>query len=168
MRLPVLVINLFLFFVSLFIALQSGFHRDSLSTWLFIFITAALAFNLKTYFAHQHRKNETAASLRQKRIYSGPEKRSHYRVVYSPNRRPWLVINGYAFEVADISQKGLRFLDHKDVVLSRKIEGKATFMDGDSIDIIGNIEWKKAEQTSLILSNTIPHSFIKKELSQLS
>ena len=168
MRLPVLVINLLLFFISLFVALQSGFHREALSTWLFIFITAALAFNLKAFFAYQHRKNETAASLKQKQIYSGPEKRSHYRVVYSPNRRPWLVINGSAFEVADISQKGLRFLNHKDIVLGRTIEGKATFMDGDSIDIIGNIEWKKAEQTSLVFSNTIPHSFIKKELAQLT
>jgi len=168
MRRPVLIINLFLFFISLFIALQSGFHREALSTWLFILITAALAFNIKAFFAHQHTKTETTAVLKQTSNYNGPEKRSHYRVVYSPNRRPWLVINGYAFEVADISQKGLRFLDHKDVVFGGKVEGKATFMDGDSIDIIGNIEWKKAEQTSLILSNTIPHSFIKKELSQLT
>ena len=167
MRVPVLVTNFFLFFISLFIALQSGFHREALSTWFFILITAAFAFNIKA-FAHQYKKAQATAASRHKSIYNGPEKRSHYRVVYSPNRRPWIVINGYAFEVADISQKGLRFLDHKDVVLGGKVEGKATFMDGDSIDIIGNIEWKKAEQTSLILSNTIPHSFIKKELSQLT
>ena len=167
MRVPILATNLFLFFISLFIALQNGFQRVALSTWLFILLTVALAFNIRAFFEH-HRGKAGATAIKQKAIYNGPEKRSHYRVVYSQNRRPWLVIDGCAFEVADISQKGIRFLNHKDIVLGGTIEGKATFMDGDSLDIIGNIEWKKAEQTSLGLSNTIPHSFIKKELAQLT
>jgi len=167
MRVPVLITNLILFFISLFIALQNGFDRAAPSTWLFIFLTLALVFNISAFFAYHNRKAGAAAGSKQKQQYDGPEKRSYYRVVYSPNRRPWLVINDCAFEVTDISQKGLRFLNHKDVVFGGTIEGKATFIDGDSIDIIGNIEWKKAEQTSLFLSNTIPHSFIKKELAQL-
>lgn len=167
MRVPILVTNLTLFFISLFIALQNGFHRTEPSAWLFIFLTLALVFNIRAFITYQQRKGGATADSKQKKHYSGPEKRSHYRVVYSPNRRPWLVIDGCAFEVTDISQKGLGFLNHKDVVLGGTIEGKATFTDGDSIDIVGNIEWKKAEQTSLFLSNTIPHSFIKKELTQL-
>lgn len=167
MRVPVLAVNLFLFFVSLFIALQNGFLRVAPSTWIFILITVALVFNIRAFFAYQHRKTGTVAS-RQKRNYDGPEKRSHYRVVYSPNRRPWIVVNDCAFEVTDISQKGLRFLNHKDVVFGEKLEGKITFTDGDSVDILGNIEWKKADQTSLVLSNTLPHSLIKKELAQLA
>lgn len=168
MRVPVLAVNLFLFFISLFFALQNGFLRAAPSTWLFILITVALVFNIRAFFTYQQKKAVSGAASKRKLNYDGPEKRSHYRVVYSPNRRPWLVINGCAFEVADISQKGLRFLNHKDVVLGGTIEGKATFMDGDSLDIVGNIEWKKADQTSLVLSNTIPHSFIKKELAQLT
>jgi hypothetical protein len=167
MRVPVLAANLFLFFVSLFIALQNGFLRAAPSTWLFICITASLVFNIRAFFAYQHKKTGTVAASKPKQNYRGPEKRSHYRVVYSPNRRPWLVINDCAFEVTDISQKGLRFLNHKDVMFGVKLEGKITFTDGDSINIVGNIEWKKADQTSLIFTDIIPHSLIKKELAQL-
>lgn len=163
MRVTILAVNLLLCIISLYLSLRNGFDRAASSTWLFIFITLAMAINIRGFWLRRH-----GNISRQKPKYNGPEKRSFYRVVYSPNRRPWVVIKDLAFEVTDISQKGLGFLNHKDVMLGGEIEGRVTFTDGDSIDIVGKIGWKKAGQTSLDLSNTIPHSFIKKELSHFA
>jgi hypothetical protein len=167
MRIFILIVNCLLFALSLFGSLLNGFDRVALSTWLFICFGMMLVFNVRDFWLHHHAKGKGVTSFRKKLKYDGPEKRSHFRVVYEPNKRPLLIIGENVFEVMDISQTGVRFLNHKDVVLAGNIEGRITFNDGDPMEVSGNIEWKKAEQMSMVFSIAIPHSFIKKELSQL-
>ena len=101
--------------------------------------------------------------FKRKRRYDGPEKRSHFRVIYPPSQRPWLVVNDSAFEVADISQRGLRFLNRHDIRFEPPIEGTVRFTDGESVEVTGQIGWKKADAVSLLLAQSLPPDIIRKE-----
>jgi hypothetical protein len=96
---------------------------------------------------------------------NGLERRSCFRVVYTPKKRPWLKVANERFQVADISQRGLRFINDRNIDLDRTIRGTITFSDGEAVTITGNIEWKKADGISLLLEDLIPHTTISKEHS---
>jgi hypothetical protein len=94
---------------------------------------------------------------------NGLERRSFFRVVYAPPKRPWLKVADERFQVADISQRGLRFINDKNIHLARTIQGVVTFSDGETVRIKGNVEWKKADEISVLLEELIPHTTISKE-----
>ncbi|RPI70541.1 MAG: hypothetical protein EHM45_24740 [Desulfobacteraceae bacterium] len=167
MRITLLAANFILFAVSFIHSLQIGLNRSSLSTWTALCFGILMIFNIRSFWIFRHKMVLSGKAHHQILQYDGPEKRTYFRVVYEQNRRPRIIINDTMFDVIDFSQKGLRFLNPKELPLHGRIEGKVIFPDGDIIDVAGNIEWKKAAQVSLHLSTTISHSFIKKELSQL-
>ena len=96
------------------------------------------------------------------------EKRSFFRVVYAPKKRPRLKVAEDIFQVADISQRGLRFINDRNIHLDRTLHGVVTFSDGQTIAITGSVEWRKADEISLLLEDLIPHTTISKEHSHTS
>ena len=91
------------------------------------------------------------------------EKRSYIRIVYNPGRRPRLVAIDSEFEVADISEGGVRFLNSYAAELPEFIKGKITFLDNETIDIDGKVEWQQENETGISLKYLIPAKTIEKE-----
>jgi len=91
------------------------------------------------------------------------EKRSYIRIVYNPGQRPRLATGEYEFEVTDISEGGIRFLNVAAVKLPESLTGTLTFLDSESIDIDGRIEWQEHPEVGLSLTYRIPAATIEKE-----
>ena len=95
--------------------------------------------------------------------YEDIERRKDPRTAYLSIERPRLKIGKHKFEVLDISQIGLKFLNNKEVNLSEYISGKLTFLCGESIDIEGSLIWEQDDDFGLYLKNHIPSDMIQKE-----
>ncbi len=99
--------------------------------------------------------------------YNGLEKRVYNRIKYNPKKRPKLQIKTHFFEVTDISENGLSFVNDKKIYLDMKIRGKLTFLSGESVDIEGIVLWEKDNVLGVQFKNLIPSDKILKELRHL-
>ncbi len=91
------------------------------------------------------------------------EKRSYIRIVYRPGKRPRLDTSNTVFEVTDISEGGIRFLNNADMALPEFIKGILIFLDDETIDIDGKIEWQRNHEVGISLKYMIPAATIEKE-----
>ena len=91
------------------------------------------------------------------------EKRSYIRIVYNPGKRPRLAAIDSEFEVTDISEGGIRFLNNHVDSLPEFIKGKLTFLDSETIDIDGKVEWQQDNEVGMSLKYLIPVKTIEKE-----
>jgi hypothetical protein len=91
------------------------------------------------------------------------EKRSYIRIVYNPGKRPRLAANNAEFEVTDISEGGIRFMNSTAVALPEFIRGTITFLDNETLDIDGRLEWQQHNEVGLSLKYRIPVATIEKE-----
>jgi hypothetical protein len=101
--------------------------------------------------------------MQKKKKYEDIERRKYPRTEYLNIERPRLKIGKHKFEVLGISQRGLRFLNDKEVKLSKYISGKLTFLCGESIDIGGLLIWEQDDDFGLYLKNLITSDMIQKE-----
>ena len=95
--------------------------------------------------------------------YAGSEKRSYFRILYKPAKRPKLSVDKNEFEIADISEGGIRFINEREVDLGKQIQGTATFLMGESVNIEGDIVWKQDGEIGLLLKSFIPTATMEKE-----
>ncbi|WP_410288290.1 PilZ domain-containing protein [Desulfosarcina sp.] len=72
-------------------------------------------------------------------VYRGVEKRHHPRTIFGLRGRPRLKIGLQEFEVIDISEKGVQFVNDKVVGIKGWVNGTLVFSDSRSIDIDGII-----------------------------
>ncbi len=91
------------------------------------------------------------------------EKRSYIRIVYNPGKRPLLAASGNEFEVTDISEGGIRFMNSAAVALPEFIKGTITFLNNETIDIDGKVEWQQGNEAGISLKYLIPAQTIEKE-----
>jgi hypothetical protein len=99
-----------------------------------------------------------------KRSYRGQERRSAFRIMYEPHKRPVLKIRQEEFEVADISEKGLRILTEKRFDNDNGlIRFSARFGDGETVDMEGRVVWCKNNEFGLHLKTIIPASILHRE-----
>jgi hypothetical protein len=96
-----------------------------------------------------------------------PEKREFNRILYNPQKRPKIQIDTHAFEIVDISEKGLGLVNDKKVPLDVMIQGKLTFLCGESVDIAGTILWEQDNILGIQFDSLIPSDKITKELLHL-
>jgi len=90
--------------------------------------------------------------------FSGENKRQHYRIVYPFSCRPSLKITRKEFEVVDISESGIRFLNKQWAPFTPgvRIQAEIIFNDGDSMEIDGEILRADDQVSILKLHNSIP------------
>ena len=100
-------------------------------------------------------------------IYEGTDGRKYPRAEYLNVERPRLKIEKHKFEVLDISQRGLKFLNDKEINLSEYISGELTLLCGESIAIEGSLIWEQDDDFGLTLNNLIPSDMIQKEESYI-
>ena len=93
----------------------------------------------------------------------GPERRSYFRITYSPGKRPFLRIGTHAFEIADVSEGGIRFINESKVEIKKPVRDTATFLYGGSVDVEGDIVWEQNSEIGLLLKNFIPSAAMERE-----
>jgi len=71
--------------------------------------------------------------------YAGIEKRAHSRKNYPLNHRPTIRIGLQEFDVIDISERGVRFINDKKIFQQGWVNGTIVFTDGVPIDVDGVI-----------------------------
>ena len=93
----------------------------------------------------------------------GPEKRDLVRLVYPPDKRPILRVGEDSFEVLNICETGLKFLNHMGKPFGKQVAGTITFQDGGSLKINGNVRWEGGREIGLFVT-PIPAFVIKQEV----
>ena len=91
------------------------------------------------------------------------EKRAYNRIKYNPNKRPKLQIETNIFEVVEISEKELWLTSDNKIDLDKNIEGKLTFLNGESVGIEGIVLWEEDILLGVQLENLIPSEMIIRE-----
>jgi hypothetical protein len=98
-----------------------------------------------------------------KRKDYGPEKRDLVRLVYPPDKRPILTVGKNSFEVLNICETGLKFLNHMEKPFGKQVFGNISFQNGGSLKINGSIRWEGGREIGLFVSR-IPAFVIKQEI----
>ena len=98
-----------------------------------------------------------------KKKCEGMERRKDFRISYLNVEKPRLKIEMHKFDILDISQRGLKFINDKEIILSEYISGKLIFLCGESVVIEGSLVWEQDDDFGLYLKNLIPSDMIQKE-----
>jgi hypothetical protein len=95
------------------------------------------------------------------------ERRSCFRVIYPPRRSPTLYLNGAAYPVMDLGEKGVRFINRRRRKLPEDITRfKVAFHDGETVDVIGRLIRANHDQVVFSILRGIPYQRIIKEQLQ--
>lgn len=87
--------------------------------------------------------------------YQGVEKRRHPRTQFDAEDRPRLRIGVQEFEVIDISEKGVRFVNDKKIGTQGWVNGTIVFPDERSVDIDGIVVRRESGNMGLHLISPI-------------
>jgi PilZ domain len=99
--------------------------------------------------------------------YKGPERRKSVRVTYAPDRKPVLKVGENEFEVADISEMGLRFFNDRKIEFGHWVRGTVKFLCGESIEVEGMIVRKKRSDIYMNVNIPIPKNILMREQQQI-
>jgi hypothetical protein len=100
--------------------------------------------------------------------YGGRERRRFFRLEYPADDRPILRIGKNTFEVVDISERGIRFLNKRNVQFSDWVKGIVSFRDGVTMDFEGKIVWESGGKLGVhIIITPIPAERILQEQRRL-
>ena len=95
--------------------------------------------------------------------YEGSERRVYFRILYRSTKRPKLVTGKHEFEIADISEGGIRLINNHNIKLEESVRGTTIFLYGESMDIEGTIVWERNNEIGLLLNDYIPPATMQKE-----
>ena len=83
------------------------------------------------------------------------ERRIHSRKEYGPKERPRLKVGKIEFEVVDISERGIKFINNKKINMEGWISGTLIFLDNRSIEIDAIVVRKRDDEIGLHLVGPI-------------
>jgi len=95
--------------------------------------------------------------------YEGTDRRTYLRVIYHPTKRSKLIVGKHEFEIADISEGGIRFISNKKIKIEKRLRGTVAFLFGESNDIEGDIVWEQNGELGLLLKSLIPPATMERE-----
>jgi hypothetical protein len=95
--------------------------------------------------------------------YEGSERRTFFRISYPSSNRPKLIIGSHGFEIADISEGGIRFFNPEKTKIVQPILGTLKFLCGESMDIEATVVWQQDNEVGLLLKNYIPPATMENE-----
>lgn len=72
---------------------------------------------------------------------SDPSERKHFRILYPPAARPGIVIGGRAYDVIDLSERGIRFRGDGDlaVAVGEALAGTVRFRETGAVEVGGTV-----------------------------
>ncbi|UCD33078.1 MAG: PilZ domain-containing protein [Desulfobacterales bacterium] len=83
------------------------------------------------------------------------DRRKYSRREFKPKEKPTLKIGKIEFEIIDISERGLRFINKHQINLEGWVSGTLTFSNRHSIEIDGIIVRKKKNEIGMHLVEPI-------------
>ncbi len=91
--------------------------------------------------------------------------REHYRVAYPAALRPRFLVQGFTFEVVDISERGLRFRlsDATEPEPGNEVEGTIRFRSGETITVQGHILRVVNQEVAVRLDSGVPLRLIMEQ-----
>jgi hypothetical protein len=84
-------------------------------------------------------KNHNKRLTEMGKNYAGLEKREYARRFYAPDHRPTIRIGLQEFDVIDISERGVRFVNDKKIIRQGWVNGTIVFTDKVPIHVDGVI-----------------------------
>ena len=93
------------------------------------------------------------------------KQREHYRLTYPQAHRPKLVMDIEGYEVADVSEFGVRVKIDSDpaFMINDNVMATISFPDGREFDLSGHIVRLDGEYAGLELDTPLPLSLIRSE-----
>ena len=93
------------------------------------------------------------------------QRRAYFRLRYPSKFAPMIVIWGRSFQVVDICEMGVRFIDPYGLSFPEGyvVHGKITFYNQDVIQVSGSVAWAQNNNVALRLVRGIPFSRILSE-----
>ncbi len=87
-----------------------------------------------------------------------PSEREHYRIQYPTGARPRIVIDGHAYEVIDISERGVRFRAGDDTTMDvgDEILGQVRFKRTDPVIVTGSVLRIVGKEVAARLNRGVP------------
>ena len=99
--------------------------------------------------------------------YKGPERRTNLRATYKIDKRPVLKVGENEFEVADISEMGLRFFNDRKIEFPHWVRGTVKLLCGESIYVEGMIVRKKRVDIYMNVNIPILKNILMREQQQI-
>ena len=84
-------------------------------------------------------------------------------MVYQAGRRPELRFKDHRFDVTDISERGLGFINEAGVRLGKAMRGTVIFADGGSFAFEGSVIRRKEREPGVYFKELMPHTILLKE-----
>ena len=112
--------------------------------------------------ASRKKKSDIEEFIQISKYVRTKQKRKYVRLTYPEEKRPLLKIGEHALEIIDISERGIRVLNDKEVDIDRTIHGTAELLCGKTINIDGEVSWSRNKECSMQI-NSIPKSILSKE-----
>lgn len=84
--------------------------------------------------------------------------REHYRVAYPTQLRPKFLVQGFTFDVVDISERGLRFRlgDAATPDAGNEVQGTVRFRSGETITVRGTVLRVDGREVAVRLEEGVP------------
>ncbi len=95
--------------------------------------------------------------------YSGEQRRAFYRVVYPAGKRPTLYYAGRPYEVIDVCEQGVKFINKYSRIRDDMVRATIKFRDGETVDVVGKVHRVERDQVVLLLLIGVPYKIIHKE-----
>ena len=92
--------------------------------------------------------------------YTGTEKREYTRRFFAPDHRPTIRIGPQEFDIIDISERGVRFVNDKKLFQDGWVNGTIVFPDRVPIDVDGVIVREEDGDMGLRLIAPIDQKFL--------
>ena len=96
----------------------------------------------------------------------GKERREFIRLVYPPHTRPVFKVKERELEVLDISEKGMKILNSRQIKFGKNVYGTLYFSSGKTINLTGKIVWQHETELGLFMTQ-IPRFIILDEVRSL-
>ena len=91
--------------------------------------------------------------------------REHYRVAYPTQLRPRFLVQGFTFDVIDISERGLRFRlgEAEAPEAGNEVQGVVRFRRGETITVRGSVLRVDGREVAVRLEEGVPLRVIMEE-----
>ncbi len=100
--------------------------------------------------------------------FNGKQRRNFFRITYLPKMSPVMVIQGRAFRIVDICEKGARISNPMGIKLPDDLfQATIRLMEGEPIQVTGRVIRVQPNQVALVLVHGIPYARIIAEQAAL-
>jgi len=90
-------------------------------------------------------------------------KRQDLRVTYALGPQPMLSLDGQRYAVMDISERGVRFIIERGGRLKKRLRGKITLLNGETLAVRGSLIRREGNEATLALKTLIDYNTLLKE-----